>query len=147
MKRVIILLTVLVVALSCNTVSASAATTYFIVENAKPIEMELFWVNATSIDLGISFSGNTATCTGRIKGKSDVNSITATFTLKKNTNGTLTTVKIWSGLYSNSNSLNFSGTYSPVSKGETYRLEVTATLTTTSGDKETVSDYIDKKYS
>ena len=148
MKRAIILLALFATVLSINTISASALVSAdYPEEIADPGGAVICWVNVNTIDLDIVYSGNTASCSGRIRGKSDVNSITATFTLRRvNANGTTTLVSTWSGLSSSTNSLNFSGTYSPVSVGETYRLSVTATLTTTSGVSETVSHSFDKKY-
>ena len=41
---------------------------------------------------------------------------------------------------------NFSETFSPVSKGQTYRLSVSATVTTTGGSSENVSSSITRTY-
>lgn len=145
MKRIITIALALIMVISMNAITVIATA------NTGKTDLEESggrWVNASLIVLDLSYSGDKVTCTGRIKGYSDVNSITATFTLKRvNDNGTLTTVKTWPNLTSSSNSLNFLDTYSPVSKGQTYRLEVSATLVTTGGVSETVSDSIQKKYS
>jgi hypothetical protein len=148
MKRTVALLAIFALAFSLNSIAASAAAGSDCSENnGNQSGAGLLWVNATSISLNISYSGSTATCTGTIKGISTVNSIKATYTLKRvNSDGSLTTVKTWSNLSSSTSYLNFDGTYSTVSKGERYRLEVSATLTTTGGVKETVSDYIEKTY-
>jgi len=145
MKRAIIIVTVLVMVFSLGVVSASTAPSNNAIKEIPP-DMELDWANVTSISLGISYSGTTATCSGLIRGISSVNSISATFTLRRvNANGTTTLVRTWSESSSTS-SLNFSGTYSLVSRGETYRLEVVATVTTTSGSSETVRDSFERTY-
>ena len=148
MKRIISLLVAIATALSMGVVTTSALTAAdeYTAKVVNPPGMELFWVSVSDIKLDISFSGSTASCSGRIAGNANVNSITATFTLKRvNTNGTTTTVKTWNES-SSSRTLNFSGTYSPVSSGQTYRLEVSATAKTTSGGSESVSDSFTKKY-
>ncbi|MCL2019952.1 MAG: hypothetical protein FWG70_09370 [Oscillospiraceae bacterium] len=138
MKHIISVFVVLATALSVTAIPAFAETNYS-TRIESPSEWVLTWDNVSSIDLGISFSGSTATCSARIRGYSNVNKITATFTLKRvNSNGTMTTLKTWSES-SSTNSLIFSDTYSPVSKDEIYRLEVTATVTA-NGIGETVSD-------
>jgi hypothetical protein len=145
MKRAIIIVMVFVMVLSLGVVSVSAATNNNAIKEIPP-DMELDWANVTSISLGISYSGTTATCSGLIRGISSVNSISATFTLRRvNANGTTTLVRTWSESSSTS-SLNFSGSHSPVSKGETYRLEVSAVVTTTSGGRETVWDSVTRTY-
>jgi len=147
MKRAIIMVIVFAITLSMSVITTSAGTSNQQAASNGIIEIEPFWVNTNSIVLGITYSGTTASCSGRIRGNSNVNSITATFTLRRvNSNGTLTTVRTWSGLSSNTSSLNFSGTHSSVSSGQTYRLDVTATLTTTSGVRETVSQSFTRAY-
>jgi hypothetical protein len=149
MKHIIILITVIAMVFSTSTVVASATmvTTDYTEKSISLTEMELFWMNTSSIHLGMSFSGDTVSCSGLIRGNANINRITATFTLRRvNTNGTLTTVRTWSGLSSSTNTLRFEGTHLPVRRGETYRLEVTATLTTTSGIRETVTDSITRTY-
>lgn len=148
MKRIFSLFVAVATALSMGIISTSAMTAGQ--ENfekaVNPPGLELYWVNTASIEQNISFSGNTATCTGVIRGNANVNSITATFTLRRvNSNGTLTTLKTWNSS-SNSRTLNFSGTYSTVTKGETYRLSVSAVVTTSGGSSENVSDSFTKTY-
>lgn len=106
----------------------------------------LYWVNTSIISLDISFESETAYCSGMIFGNSNVSKIVATYILqRKNADGTFTTVKAWS-------SLNTTGTYHAfdelfsVTKGNTYRLKVSATVTSSSGISEFVSTYVDKVY-
>jgi len=145
MKRAIILTVIFSMLLSLGVISASAIAMDNTVKKENP-DMELMWVNTNRIDLGISYSGTTASCAGFIEGKSFVVNITATFTLRRvNSDGTTTTVATWYET-SNGSLLGFSASYSPVSKGQTYTLSVSATLITSSGGRETVSDSITRTY-
>ena len=148
MKRIITLLVAVAMALSVGVIATSAltATEEYSEKVVNQPETGTRWVNTNSINLGISYSGTTISCSGTIRGNANVNSITAVFTLsRQNSNGTFTTVKTWSRS-SDSRTLNFSETYSPVSKGQTYRLSVSATVTAIGGVNEGVSDSIVKTY-
>jgi hypothetical protein len=141
MKRVITLLVMFAVVLSMGESTAAA--------NAQggTIGIQPLWSNVNSITLSMNFSGTTVTCSGLINGTTNVSSITATFVLRRvNTNGTLTTLRTWSNITSNTRILTFTDTYSPVNRGQTYRLDVTAVVTTTTGARETVSDFIIRTY-
>jgi hypothetical protein len=109
--------------------------------------IEPFSQTTNSIDLTLTYSGTTATCTALIRGQTNVNRIVANFTLSRvNANGTSTVVRTWSNLTSSTRTLTFSGTFSPVSRGQTYRLDLVATVTTTSGITETVRGSITRTY-
>jgi hypothetical protein len=147
MKQVIVFLAMFAITLSVGGIAASAAVIDSHSNADDSEEMTLRWTNIEAIILDMSFSGNSVTCTGKIRGYSNVIGITATFTLKQvNSNGTLATLKTWSRVSSSTSILNFSGTYSPVNAGQTYRLEVSATVRITGGATETVNGYIDKTY-
>jgi len=90
------------------------------------------WAYTSQCSPRLSFTGTTANCTLYIKAYDDSAKITATLTLiRENTDGTEKVVKTWSDL-SDTGSLTFSGTKS-VSSGQTYRLEVSATVKTSNG--------------
>jgi hypothetical protein len=111
------------------------------------ISIEPFSQTTTMIDLALSYSGTTISCSSVIRGQPNVNRIVATYTLRRvNANGTTTTVRTWSNLTSNTRTLTFTGTFSPVSRGQTYRLDLVATVTTTSGVTETVRGSITRTY-
>ncbi|MCL2083311.1 MAG: hypothetical protein FWH04_08790 [Oscillospiraceae bacterium] len=109
-------------------------------ENSSPTR----WANVSSVNLGLSFSGTTATCSGSITGYSGTTKITATYVLRrKNSNGTYTVVKTFPTQTVNGSTLRFSGTAS-ITTGYTYRLTVTATVTR-NGTNETVTNWLEKK--
>jgi hypothetical protein len=142
MKRASTIILIFAMLVSLGAISTSANTA--IKEN--PPDASIDWANVNSISLTLSFSGTTANCSGRISGRSDVNSILATFTLRRvNSDGTTTFLRNWASS-SNTSSLNFSASHSPVTKGETYRLEVSAVVTTTSGGREMVWDSVERTY-
>lgn len=100
--------------------------------------IEPFWDNTTSVEVNLSFSGSKAICGACVIGKVNATKITATVVLaRKNSNGTYTTVKTWSGLQTTDYVLIFDGTYY-VSTGYTYRLNITSTVYN-SDSSETVS--------
>lgn len=104
---------------------------------AAPVGIMPLWTNTFSASASLQISSGTASCSGSVIGFSGTTRITATFTLeRKNTNGTFSAVKTWSGLSSNSATLTFSGTHT-VSSG-TYRLKGTAVVTR-NGTSETVT--------
>jgi hypothetical protein len=136
---------VFVVAFSMGMVATSAKGVQGSISN--PIEIEPFWNNVSSIILDISYSGTTATCTGMIIANANVNHISATFTLHRiNANGSSTLVRTFPTANANGRVLTFEGAFSPVSRGQTYRLDVVATVTTTSGVRETVRNSITRTY-
>jgi hypothetical protein len=142
MRRVIALLFATALAVFCMSSTVVAMNGQSSQANV-PIEP----FSATTIDLGISYSATTATCTSLIRGQPNVNRIVATFTLSRiNANGTATVVRTWSNVTSNTRTLTFSGTFSPVSRGQTYRLDLVAAVSTTNGTTETVRGSITRTY-
>jgi len=102
-----------------------------------------YWTNTSSINLYLSFTSSTANCSAIVRGKTGTTKITGTATLaRKNTNGTYTIVKTWSGLSTNSNELIFNESYS-VSSGYTYKLTINATVYMGSNG-ENVSSSVEK---
>lgn len=86
------------------------------------------WTNTVSIDLSLGFNGSQALCGAVVTGRTGTNIITGTVTLaRRNTDGTYSTVKTWSGLQTYSDELLFDGTYY-VATGYTYRLTIVATV-------------------
>ena len=94
----------------------------------------------TYINADLSFTGTRADCAATVVAVSGTDYITATVTLKrKNGDGSYTTIKTWSGLYSAGNTLNFSS-YRYVTSGYDYRLTISATAYK-DGDSDWDSDY------
>jgi len=90
----------------------------------------------STITPNLAISGNTASCTVKITASSSVTKVSATVTLQKqSSSGTYSDVATWSAS-SSSNYLSTTGTYS-VTSGVTYRLKVTVTVTTSSGNETT----------
>lgn len=84
------------------------------------------WVNTALIDISLSFDGGKALCGVIVVGQPDTNQISAMVKLeRKNSNGTYTEVKTWSGLSAADDMLIVDKSYY-VTKGYTYRLSVTA---------------------
>jgi hypothetical protein len=107
---------------------------------ASPQETIRFWDNTTSVNMSLTFNAGCASCTLRIIGNTGTSEITATLYLQqKNTDGTYSTVKTWSGLSANGRILTASGTYA-VTSGKTYRLKCDAVVTK-SGVDEDISVY------
>lgn len=91
-------------------------------------DITIMWDNTTLIDMNLSFDGSKAICGILVLGKPNTSQITATVTLdRKNSNGTYTTEKTWTGLFAADDMLLFDKVYY-VSKGYTYRLSITATV-------------------
>jgi len=100
------------------------------------------WTNTTSVNVNLSFSGGRGSCGAYVIGKSGTTQITGTVVLaRKNSNGTYTAIKTWSGLKATGNILTFDETYY-VTTEYTYRLTMTATVYL-SGSGETVSSYFE----
>lgn len=101
------------------------------------------WTNTESIHLNLGFSGIRADCGAMVIGKTGTSRITATVKLqRKNTNGTYTNVKTWSGLSTNDSILTFNNSYN-VTRGYTYRLMINATVYKGSSG-ENVSHYVER---
>ena len=147
MRRAITILLVFAVAFTMGAITTSAKTSGNQMESSTPEDNSVRWTFVNSIILDIHYSGTTATCTSMIIGTVDVNRIVATFTLHRvNANGTSTLVRTFPTVTANGRVLTFDGTYSPVSRGQTYRMEVVATVTSTSGRQETVRDSVTRTY-
>lgn len=103
------------------------------------------WATTDAIALSLGFSGGKANVSGNIQGKSDVTKINATFSLKeKDSDGSFTTKYTWPSVSTTDKTLRFSGSTSATS-GKTYRLYVTATVTSSSGS-EVITYYVEKTY-
>lgn len=111
---------------------------------AEPFPIQPFWANTSGIDVTLSISGTTASCSAVVEGYSGTTKITADVTLeRKATNGTYTTVKTWSNQSVSGTRLLFSETYT-ITSGYTYRLTVTAKVTR-NGTTETASNWMESK--
>lgn len=100
----------------------------------------ILWTNTTLVSVNLSFDDSRGTCGAYVLGKSGTSKITGTVVLsRRNADGTLTSVKTWSGLSSTGDLLLFDSTYY-VTTGYTYRLTITATVYL-NGSGETVSGY------
>ncbi len=98
------------------------------------------WVNTDVVNISLSFRASKGSCGACVLGKTGTTKITGTAVLsRKNSNGTYTTVKTWSGLAATGSKLIFDSTYY-VTAGYTYRLTFTATVYR-NGIGETVSGY------
>ncbi len=98
------------------------------------------WDNTTSVEISLSFDGSKAICGACVIGKPGTTEITGQAVLaRRNSNGTYTTVKTWSGLKTTGNILTFDAIYY-VSSGYTYRLTISATVYR-NGTGETVTGY------
>ncbi len=100
----------------------------------------ILWTNTALVSVDLSFDGGRGVCGAYVLGKSETSHITATVVLaRKNTDGSLMSIKTWSGLSASGDLLLFDGTYY-VTTGYTYRLTITATVYRY-GVAETVSGY------
>lgn len=107
-------------------------------------EITPMWVNTNDVKLELGFANGSAQCTGRVTGNIGTSKITATFILeRKNSNGTYSFEKSWSESV-NGRTLTFSDTYA-VTKGYTYRLSVTATVTKDEVT-ETISTNVESRF-
>jgi hypothetical protein len=101
------------------------------------------FINVMRVDLGLTFSGTTANCSGVIEALPGTSEITATFTLqRRESNGTYTNIRHWvQG--ADGNVLRFSGTH-PITTGHTYRLSMTARVIR-NGVFEFISDRVENR--
>jgi len=121
------------VSILCFSISASAATA-----------IQPFAINTHTYTITLTFSGDTAYCSVNIYGATGTTSIdNCTVTLKEN-GGSFT--KNWTNLSAAGNSLYFSNSASPVSKGKTYTLSFSATVHC-NGKSENIGGMITKTYS
>lgn len=133
LKKAVSLILAIVLCLSVG-ITASAAG-----DSADAdVSIGLFWTHTTSVSVSLSIAGGKASCGATVIGKSGTTKITGTAELAlKNSDGTYTVVKEWSGLEAAGDTLIFDGTYY-VSTGYTYKLTITATVYR-NGGSETVS--------
>ncbi len=90
--------------------------------------VQIMWVNISQIVVDLELDGSDTSCAAFVYGKSGTDEITATVRLKRrNSDGTYTTVHIWTGLHSYSRTLLFSRP-TTVATGYTYQLSITATV-------------------
>ncbi len=102
--------------------------------------VQILWANVSQIVVDVELDGSEASCSAYVIGKLGTDEITATVRLKKrNSDGTYSTVNIWTGLHSYGRTLTFDATaYVPT--GYTYQLSITATVYI-DGVGETVTAY------
>ena len=98
------------------------------------------WDNISRITAGLSMNGNSANCSGIVKGAAGTSGVSGSATLYRvDSAGNITyTEKTWPNLYASGDTLIFSGSYY-VSKGYYYRLVLTGTV---SGESATAYSYI-----
>jgi len=102
------------------------------------------WANVSDITLSMTYSGGAVNWRGIIQGKSNVVRIDATFTLEKlNANGKYEYVDSWTA---STTTMKLDKSGSKTTAKGTYRLSVKATVTTTSGATETVTDSLVKTF-
>ncbi len=98
------------------------------------------WVDVNQAGANLKCTGNLASCSAYVIGKTGTNRITGKAVLaRRNSNGSYTTVRTWSNLVSSSCYLDFSGSHY-VTTGYTYRLAFTATVYR-NGSSETIAVY------
>jgi hypothetical protein len=130
-----IALAVLMMCALCTLSSASAS-------DGSTSGVRPFWTNADQIDLGLAFSGTTASCEAKITGITGTTKIVASFVLERKSGGTYAVVKTFPTKTAYSEVLRFSGTYT-VTAGYTYRLSVSAVVTR-NGTDETVTSWTER---
>lgn len=108
-----------------------------------PDTMQPNYVNTASVKSVLTFSGALAECEASVTGLSGTTLITATIKLDKiNSNGTLSNVETWSGLYAKGDYLSFMDSRNCV-RGNTYRMTVD-TIVTRNGYIERIVTSVDK---
>ena len=100
------------------------------------------WDNTSSCNPDLYFSGTTAKCTARIVGQSGTTHISGRLFLQElKDNGRYETIVTWTERSVNGTSLSLSGDAIRREPGVTYRTGVTATVTNSSGQEETITVY------
>jgi hypothetical protein len=97
------------------------------------------WDNVSDIGTVLSFDGTTAVCTATIDGYSGTTKISAIYQLQRKSGTTYTTIKTWTSSGTREY-LDWSDEYT-VTRGYTYRLKVTATVTI-DGVAETATGWV-----
>lgn len=140
MKKRILLSSIIISCFLTENVTVLAAnnpshTSGHLIDSVEPV-----WDNTSSVEVNLSIDGSKAICGALVIGKVSTTKITGTVVLsKKNSNGTYTSVKTWSGLETTGNMMIFDKTYY-ISTGYTYRLTITSTVYN-NGIGETVIGY------
>lgn len=121
---------------------ASQEATFHPVEGVKTSTIVPFWVNVSSITLSMTYSGGAVQWRGIVQGKANTANINANFRLEKqNSNGSYVLVDTWTA---STTTTKLDKSASVVGSRGTYRLTVTATVKSTSGVSETVTDSLVK---
>lgn len=110
---------------------------------AVPVSATMRYTGSNMVYFYLTFSSASAGCDVRITGAEGTTSITDCTVKLTDSNGN--TVKTWTGLSTSGKVLNFSGTASGVTKGETYTLSVRATVNR-NNTIEIISDSFTKTY-
>lgn len=112
------------------------------VEGFRTSIIEPFWVNVSSISLTMTYSGGAVNWRGIVQGKENTASIDANFRLEKqNSNGKYVLVDTWTA---STKATKLNKKVSVADAKGTYRLTVIATVKSTSGASETVTDSLVK---
>jgi hypothetical protein len=123
-KTAALIMAILMLAvMSVNALWADGSQLFRASADANPV---LEWVNTDCVIVELAFTGLKANCTARVIGKPGTTKITAEAILQRiNTDGSLTTIKKWSGLEAIGNEMYFDKDYY-VKDGYTYRLTINA---------------------
>lgn len=98
------------------------------------------WDNTDEAYLALSFNGNTANCTLNVRGYSWTTKIKANVWLYRDDgDGTWTTVRSWTNMVVYRDYYDLSGSYSPVYKGETYKLYFSGQVYAADGTYDSLS--------
>ena len=100
------------------------------------------WDNVTNISRQLTFSGTTAVGSATIYGEPGTTKITGRIFLQElKDNGRYETIVTWSSRTTTGSTLSLNGEAIRREPGVTYRLGVTATVTNSSGQEETITVY------
>lgn len=128
--------------LAPSAVFATQEATFSAVENSRTSIIVPFWVNVSSITLSMTYSGGAVQWRGIVQGKANTASINANFRLEKqNSNGNYVLIDTWTA---STKTTKLDKSVSIVGSRGIYRLTVTATVKSTSGVSETVTDSLVK---
>ncbi|MCI8514656.1 MAG: hypothetical protein HFI93_08560 [Lachnospiraceae bacterium] len=98
------------------------------------------WDNTSDVYLALSFDGNTAYCSLDLNAYSWATKIKANVWLYRDDgDGTWTTVRSWTNMVVYRDHYSLSGTYSPVYKGETYKLYFSGQVYAADGTYDSLS--------
>ena len=143
-KHFAVLVMAVVMLCTINPVTNAAVVSNSVANVENVIAITPFWVNTSEVTVTLSYSGTTAIRSGVIDGLPGTTRIVADFVLERRiSNNNYTVVKRFPTRTVNSASLRFSDN-TTITKGETYRLSVTAVVTR-NGTTETVSNWVERK--